>query len=71
VAICQAVAGMARGLGLDVVAEGVESPAQRDFLLGLGIATGQGFLFSPGLDPDGFDAYLRQVGLRPPEPAHD
>jgi EAL domain-containing protein (putative c-di-GMP-specific phosphodiesterase class I) len=71
VAICQAVAGMARGLGLDVVAEGVESPAQRDFLLGLGIGTGQGFLFSPGLEPDSFAAYLRQAGLRAPEAAHD
>ena len=63
VAICQAVEGIARGLGLEVVAEGVESPAQRDFLLGLGIRTGQGFLFSAGLDPDNFAAYLRQVGL--------
>lgn len=62
VAICQAVAGMARGLGLEVVAEGVESPAQRDFLLDLGIETGQGFLFSPGLDADNFAAYLRQAG---------
>ena len=65
VAICQAVAGIARGLGLDVVAEGIESPAQREFLLDLGIRTGQGFLFSPGLDPENFSAYLRQVGLHP------
>jgi diguanylate cyclase (GGDEF)-like protein/PAS domain S-box-containing protein len=64
VAICQAVAGIARSLGLDVVAEGIESPAQRDFLLSLGIHTGQGFLFSPGLDPDGFAAYLRQSLLQ-------
>ncbi|MFY2764613.1 sensor domain-containing protein [Arenimonas sp. MALMAid1274] len=63
VAICQAVAGIARGLRLDVVAEGVESPAQRDFLLGLGIGTGQGFLFSPGLEPDSFCDFLRQAGL--------
>ncbi|HEY9144096.1 MAG TPA: EAL domain-containing protein, partial [Arenimonas sp.] len=46
-AICQAVAGIAQALGLDLVAEGVESSAQRDFLLGLGVRTGQGFLFSP------------------------
>lgn len=65
VAICQAVEGIARGLGLEVVAEGIESPAQRDFLLGLGIRTGQGFLFTPGLDPDNFSAYLRQAGLHP------
>ena len=63
VAICQAVAGIARGLGLDVVAEGVENAAQRDFLLGLGIQRGQGFLFSPGLNPGHFSAYLRQLAL--------
>jgi EAL domain-containing protein (putative c-di-GMP-specific phosphodiesterase class I) len=52
VAICQAVAGIASSLGLALVAEGVESEAQRQFLLGLGVATGQGFLFSPGVDAD-------------------
>ena len=62
-AICQAVAGIAQALGLDLVAEGVESSAQRDFLLGLGVRTGQGFLFSPPMDPDAFVAYLRQTSL--------
>ncbi|WP_374605271.1 EAL domain-containing protein [Arenimonas sp.] len=62
-AICQAVAGIAQALGLDLVAEGVESSMQRDFLLGLGVRTGQGFLFSPPMDPDGFLAYLRQTSL--------
>ncbi len=60
-AICQAVAGIAQALGLDLVAEGVESSVQRDFLLGLGVRTGQGFLFSPPMDPDAFVAYLRQT----------
>ena len=60
-AICQAVAGIAQALGLDLVAEGVESSAQRDFLLGLGVRTGQGFLFSPAMDPDAFVAYLRRT----------
>ena len=54
VAICQAVAGIARGLGLDVIAEGVEHEAQRQFLLDLGIGVGQGFLFAPGLTADEF-----------------
>jgi EAL domain-containing protein (putative c-di-GMP-specific phosphodiesterase class I) len=63
------VAGISRSMGLDVVAEGVESPAQRDFLLGLGIRTGQGFLFSPALEPENFAAFLRQTGLHtPPRP---
>ena len=52
VAICEAVAGIARGLKLDLVAEGVETEAQRRFLLELGVEAGQGFLFAPGLEPD-------------------
>ena len=61
-AICQAVAGIARSLGLDMVAEGVEGPAQRSFLLDLGIHQGQGFLFAKPLSPDEFAEYLRQHG---------
>jgi diguanylate cyclase (GGDEF)-like protein/PAS domain S-box-containing protein len=54
VAVCQAVAGIARSLGLGLVAEGVESEQQRAFLLDLGVPIGQGFLFAPGLLPDEF-----------------
>ncbi len=53
-AICQAVAGIAQSLGLGLVAEGIENEAQRDFLLRLGVTTGQGFLFAPGLLPGEF-----------------
>jgi EAL domain-containing protein (putative c-di-GMP-specific phosphodiesterase class I) len=49
VAVCQAVVGIARSLGLGLVAEGIESEAQREFLLRLGVPVGQGFLFAPGL----------------------
>jgi diguanylate cyclase (GGDEF)-like protein len=54
VAVCQAVAGIARSLGLGLVAEGVETRAQRAFLLDLGVPIGQGFLFAPGLRADDF-----------------
>lgn len=54
VAICQAVVAIARSLGLDIIAEGVENEVQRDFLLRLGVNLGQGFLFSPGLLPGEF-----------------
>jgi diguanylate cyclase (GGDEF)-like protein/PAS domain S-box-containing protein len=54
IAICQAVAGIAQSLGLGLVAEGIENEAQRDFLLRLGVTTGQGFLFAPGLLPGEF-----------------
>lgn len=54
VAVCRAVAAIARSLGLGLVAEGIESEAQRQFLLQLGVPVGQGFLFAPGLAPDEF-----------------
>lgn len=51
VAICQAITGVAHSLDLDIVAEGVETEAQRDFLLRLGVTVGQGYLFQPALPP--------------------
>ena len=54
VAVCEAVCGIARSLGLGLVAEGIESEEQRRFLHGMGVTVGQGFLFAPGLSPDEF-----------------
>ncbi|HEU4991269.1 MAG TPA: EAL domain-containing protein [Luteimonas sp.] len=65
VAVCQAVCGIARSLGLALVAEGVENEAQRRFLIELGVEVGQGFLFSPGLPPQGYAARLRQAAVPP------
>ncbi|TDB27021.1 EAL domain-containing protein [Stenotrophomonas sp. ATCM1_4] len=59
VAVCEAVCGIARSLGLGLVAEGIESEAQRQFLLELGVPVGQGFLFSPGLSPGELALRLR------------
>ncbi|MDO4725090.1 MAG: EAL domain-containing protein [Comamonadaceae bacterium] len=59
-AICQAVAAIAQGLGLGLVAEGVERPTQRDFLQTLGVAYGQGYLFSPPLSAEAFAQWLKQ-----------
>jgi diguanylate cyclase (GGDEF)-like protein/PAS domain S-box-containing protein len=69
VAVCQAVSGIARSLNLGLVAEGVESEAQRQFLLRLGVPIAQGFLFAPGLKPDEFARRLEQGGLHP-SPSH-
>jgi EAL domain-containing protein (putative c-di-GMP-specific phosphodiesterase class I) len=44
-AIAQAVLTLGQSLGLTVVAEGVETQAQRDFLLRHGCRLFQGFLF--------------------------
>ena len=45
-AISAAIVGLARGLGIDLLAEGVETLAQRDTLLALGCRRFQGFLFA-------------------------
>src|SRR3546814_12812384 len=63
VAVCQAVAGIARTLGLGLVAEGVESEQPRRFLLELGVPVGQASLFAPALRPDGFAS--RTISNRP------
>jgi EAL domain-containing protein (putative c-di-GMP-specific phosphodiesterase class I) len=53
--LAQAAVQMARALGLEVTAEGIETEAQRAFLAAVGCDHGQGYLFNPpnGLQPDG------------------
>jgi len=46
--IIRTIMTLARELGLDVVAEGIETFDQRDWLTELGCQSGQGFLFSQG-----------------------
>ena len=48
-AICKAIIQVAHTLGMKVVAEGVETPAQASFLRAVGCDMAQGFLYSPGL----------------------
>ncbi|NOT28744.1 MAG: EAL domain-containing protein [Acidobacteria bacterium] len=48
--IVRAVLAMARDMGIDVVAEGVEGVEQFDLLCGLSCQMGQGFLFSKPVD---------------------
>ena len=60
-AIVSATIGMARGLKLKVVAEGVETEAQRDYLAGLNCESFQGFLCSPGLPADEFEHLLASL----------
>jgi EAL domain-containing protein (putative c-di-GMP-specific phosphodiesterase class I) len=50
-------------LGLDVVAEGVETAVQRDILVELGCKVGQGHLFSPPLPAEEFRAWLAAAGV--------
>ena len=60
-AICAAVLAMAQQLGLNVVAEGVESQEQLDFLRQHGCNQIQGFLCSPALSVTDFAAMLNRI----------
>ena len=65
--IVRAILQMARALNMGVVAEGVETEVQRQFLLDEGCDMFQGFLFAPALDNLSFERRLLQV--REPEVA--
>ena len=58
-ALTRAILSMAQSLGLEVVAEGIETEAQRDYLQQHGCQQGQGFLFSKPLPAPAFEQLLR------------
>ncbi len=75
-AIARAIVELGRTLGLHVVAEGIEQPDQAEWLMGLGCAYGQGYLFSRPLGVDATEAYLaadasRRAQTRPTDGAAD
>jgi PAS domain S-box-containing protein len=56
--IAHAVVTLGQSLGLAVIAEGVETEAQRDFLARHNCDAFQGYLFSPPIPVDQFDAFI-------------
>jgi len=56
--IVSAVLALARSLGLDTIAEGVETEAQAQALASLGCQRAQGVLFAPPMDPLALEAHL-------------
>jgi EAL domain-containing protein (putative c-di-GMP-specific phosphodiesterase class I) len=58
-AIAGMVVALADSLGLNVIAEGVEIEAQRDFLAAMGCVNYQGYLFSRPLPVQEFEALVR------------
>jgi diguanylate cyclase (GGDEF)-like protein len=57
--IIQTIIGMAQNLGIEVIAEGVETTEQRDFLWGAGCRHYQGYLFSKPVPPEEFIKLLK------------
>jgi EAL domain-containing protein (putative c-di-GMP-specific phosphodiesterase class I) len=60
-AIAKMVVVLADSLGLKVIAEGVETEAQRDFLAKLNCHAYQGYLFSRPLPIEEFEAFVKRV----------
>lgn len=63
-AISTAIIAMARSLNLTVVAEGVETRDQAEFLRAQGCDMVQGYYFSKPLDPESCLAYLKQSDIQ-------
>lgn len=65
--IVKTIIELARALGMDVVAEGVETREQRNLLRDLGCRYGQGFLFSRPISVEAITELLRLPGRILPE----
>lgn len=63
-AIARTIIGLAQSLGLAVMAEGVETEAQRDFLARHGCENYQGYLFCRALPIDELEAFMQGVALQ-------
>lgn len=60
-AIVSAIVALGQALGLRIVAEGVETDRQQDFLTRLGCNSLQGYLLGHPLPADGFMADIRRA----------
>ena len=58
--IIETIIGMAKNLGLSIVAEGIETEAQAEFLLERGCHTAQGFYYSKPLPVEDCGQLLKQ-----------
>ncbi|HEY2916480.1 MAG TPA: EAL domain-containing protein [Candidatus Limnocylindrales bacterium] len=58
--LSRAIVELGRALGLDVVAEGIETAAQADWFRELGCRYGQGFHFAKPLAPADMERFLRR-----------
>jgi len=62
------IASIAEIIDIDVVAEGVETAEQRDWLLARGITIGQGYLYSKALPQASFEQWLPRADYLKSEP---
>ncbi len=62
-AIIDMILALARTLGMEVVAEGVEETAEADFMAARGCQWGQGFLYGAAVPAREFEALLHRQGI--------
>jgi EAL domain-containing protein (putative c-di-GMP-specific phosphodiesterase class I) len=60
-ALVSAIISLGRSLKLTIIAEGVETLQQLDFLKAHQCEEGQGYYFSKAVEPDAFVRYLQSV----------
>ncbi len=64
-AIARTIVGLAQSLGLGVVAEGVETEAQRDLLAQFGCECYQGHLYCPAMPIDALEIFMQRRRAEP------
>lgn len=62
--IARTIVALGQSLGLEVIAEGVETVEQRDCLAAMGCSVFQGYLYSRPLPADEFDLFVADWDLR-------
>jgi len=62
-ALCKAIIVMAHALGMQVIAEGVETVQQRDLLIEAGCDYGQGYLFARPIDAHEFETLAQMLKI--------
>ena len=65
-AIVSAIAAMAHALNLSIIAEGVETQAQGDFLRDCGVSYAQGYFFGRPLPEEEFEQFIGAQAVRAP-----
>jgi EAL domain-containing protein (putative c-di-GMP-specific phosphodiesterase class I) len=68
-AIARTIIALAHSLRLSVIAEGVETNAQREFLASAGCHAYQGYFFSRPLPLEDFEVFVRSISLSTTAPA--
>lgn len=59
VAIARTIIGLAQSMGMSIVAEGVETKEQREFLLNNGCPCIQGYLYAKPMSPEAIELFLQ------------